>query len=98
MLIQVIPAKRFYEVVKNNGVGLAVVSMGMTSFLDAPADGTNLTAVGEIRLVPDLSTKYTIPWYIFLSSCLIYCKFSFCLSSDIFFFFCVLLLLYCGVS
>ncbi|KAJ0970230.1 hypothetical protein J5N97_023107 [Dioscorea zingiberensis] len=59
---RVIPAKRFYEVVKNNGVGLTVVSMGMTSFIDAPADGTNLTAVGEIRLIPDLSTKYTIPW------------------------------------
>ena len=66
MLIQVIPAKRFYEVVKNNGVGLTVVSMGMPSFTDAPADGTNLTAVGEIRLVPDLSTKHTIPWYIFV--------------------------------
>ena len=65
MLIQVIPAKRFYEVVKNNGVGLTVVSMGMPSFTDAPADGSNLTAVGEIRLVPDLSTKHTIPWYIF---------------------------------
>ncbi|KAM0938868.1 putative glutamine synthetase [Dioscorea sansibarensis] len=59
---RVIPAKRFYEVVKNNGVGLTVVSMGMPSFTDAPADGTNLTAVGEIRLVPDLSTKHTIPW------------------------------------
>ncbi|KAM0938866.1 putative glutamine synthetase [Dioscorea sansibarensis] len=59
---RVIPAKRFYEVVKNNGVGLTIVSMGMPSFTDAPADGTNLTAVGEIRLVPDLSTKHTIPW------------------------------------
>ncbi|KAM0938864.1 putative glutamine synthetase, catalytic domain, metal-dependent hydrolase [Dioscorea sansibarensis] len=59
---RVIPAKRFYEVVKNNGVGLTVVSMGMPSFTDAPADGSNLTAVGEIRLVPDLSTKHTIPW------------------------------------
>ncbi|KAM0942910.1 putative glutamine synthetase, catalytic domain, glutamine synthetase domain superfamily [Dioscorea sansibarensis] len=36
--------------------------MGMPSFTDAPADGSNLTAVGEIRLIPDLSTKHTIPW------------------------------------
>ncbi|THU69241.1 hypothetical protein C4D60_Mb08t12330 [Musa balbisiana] len=59
---RVIPVRRFYEVVKNSGVGLTMASMGMTSFCDGPADGTNLTAVGEIRLVPDLTTKYRIPW------------------------------------
>lgn len=37
--------------------------MGMTSFVDGPADETNLTGVGEIRLMPDLSTKRKIPWY-----------------------------------
>lgn len=58
----VIPVRRFYEVVKNSGVGLTMASMGMTSFCDGPADGTNLTAVGEIRLLPDLTTKYRIPW------------------------------------
>lgn len=65
-LTQVIPVRRFYEVVKNSGVGLTMASMGMTSFCDGPADGTNLTAVGEIRLLPDLTTKYRIPWYQFL--------------------------------
>ncbi|XP_073008335.1 protein fluG isoform X1 [Typha latifolia] len=59
---RVVPKKRFSEVVKNTGVGLAFASMGMTSFCDGPADGTNLTAVGEIRLIPDLSTIYRIPW------------------------------------
>uniref|UniRef100_A0A0A9CPX5 GS catalytic domain-containing protein n=1 Tax=Arundo donax TaxID=35708 RepID=A0A0A9CPX5_ARUDO len=36
--------------------------MGMTSFCDGPADGTNLTGVGEIRLVPDMSTLLRLPW------------------------------------
>ncbi|KAL0907986.1 hypothetical protein M5K25_022446 [Dendrobium thyrsiflorum] len=59
---RVIPAKRFYEVVANTGVGLTFASMGMTSFADGPADGTNLTGTGEIRLMPDFSTKHRIPW------------------------------------
>ncbi|XP_042499937.1 protein fluG isoform X1 [Macadamia integrifolia] len=57
-----VPAKRFHDVVKNNGVGLTFASMGMTSHSDGPADGTNLTGVGEIRLMPDLSTKWRLPW------------------------------------
>ncbi|ONK70939.1 uncharacterized protein A4U43_C04F3070 [Asparagus officinalis] len=59
---RVIPVKRFYEVVKNTGVGLTFASMGMSSFCDSPAIGTNLTGTGEIRLVPDLSTKHRLPW------------------------------------
>ncbi|KAI0494063.1 hypothetical protein KFK09_024194 [Dendrobium nobile] len=59
---RVIPVKRFYEVVANTGVGLTFASMGMTSFADGPADGTNLTGTGEIRLMPDCSTKHRIPW------------------------------------
>ncbi|XP_073112233.1 protein fluG isoform X2 [Elaeis guineensis] len=59
---RVVPAKRFYEVVKDIGVGLTHASMGMASFCDGPAEETNLTGVGEIRLMPDLSTKYRIPW------------------------------------
>lgn len=37
--------------------------MGMTSAVDGPADETNLTGTGEIRLLPDLSTRVRIPWY-----------------------------------
>lgn len=59
---RVVPRKRFYEVVRNNGVGLTFASMGMCSFRDGAADGTNLSGVGEIRLMPDLSTKQRLPW------------------------------------
>ncbi|KAJ4977586.1 hypothetical protein NE237_008366 [Protea cynaroides] len=59
---RVVPAKRFHDIVKNNGIGLTFASMGMTSFSDGPADGTNLTGVGEIRLLPDMSTKWRLPW------------------------------------
>ncbi|GMY24961.1 protein flug [Fagus crenata] len=44
---RVVPTKRFNNVTKKNGVGVAFACMGMTSFFDAPADETNLTAVGE---------------------------------------------------
>lgn len=57
------PARRFYDVVLKNGVGLTFACMGMSSAIDGPADGTNLSGVGETRLVPDLSTKCRIPWY-----------------------------------
>ena len=60
---QVVPAGRFYEITRNKGVGLTFAAMGMTSFCDGPADGSNLTGVGEIRLVPDMPTLLRIPWY-----------------------------------
>ncbi|CAN6323834.1 unnamed protein product [Urochloa humidicola] len=59
---RVVPAGRFYEVTRNKGVGLTFAVMGMTSFCDGPADGTNLTGVGEIRLVPDMPTLLRLPW------------------------------------
>ncbi|CAH2064248.1 unnamed protein product, partial [Thlaspi arvense] len=55
-------AQRFNRSVKKNGIGLTHASMGMPSFTDGPAEESKLTGVGEIRLVPDLSTKRTIPW------------------------------------
>lgn len=57
-----VPQKRFHDVVTKNGVGLTCASMAMSSHMDGPADGTNLTGVGEISLIPDLSTKRLIPW------------------------------------
>uniref|UniRef100_A0A2C9VE05 GS catalytic domain-containing protein n=1 Tax=Manihot esculenta TaxID=3983 RepID=A0A2C9VE05_MANES len=59
---RVVPLKRFNNVVKKNGVGLSFASMAMTSFADGPADETNLTGAGGIRLIPDLTTKRRIPW------------------------------------
>ena len=63
LCFQVVPAARFQDVAVKNGVGLTFASMGMTSFQDGPADETNLTGTGEIRLMPDLSTRRRIPWY-----------------------------------
>ena len=48
---------------KKNGVGLTFACMGMSSAVDGPADETNLTGTGEIRLMPDLLTRREIPWY-----------------------------------
>ncbi|GFQ00888.1 protein flug, partial [Phtheirospermum japonicum] len=59
---RVIPQKRFHDLVTKNGVGLTCASMAMSSHMDGPADGTSLSGVGEIRLIPDLSTKIIIPW------------------------------------
>ncbi|KAI3827082.1 hypothetical protein L1987_01146 [Smallanthus sonchifolius] len=58
----VVPQKRFNSIVKENGLGLTCASMGMSSAMDGPADETNLTGTGEIRLIPDLSTRCKIPW------------------------------------
>lgn len=61
-LLQAVPLERFNNVVMKHGVGLTCASMAMTSAGDCPADGTNLSGVGEIQLVPDPSTRYKIPW------------------------------------
>ncbi|KAI7739475.1 hypothetical protein M8C21_001017 [Ambrosia artemisiifolia] len=59
---RVVPQKRFNSIVKENGLGLTCASMGMSSATDGPAAETNLTGTGEIRLIPDLSTRCKIPW------------------------------------
>ncbi|GLT92285.1 hypothetical protein SLE2022_101290 [Rubroshorea leprosula] len=59
---RVVTAKRFNNVVKKNGVGLTFACMAMSSLVDGPADETNLTGTGEIRLMPDLSTRWNVPW------------------------------------
>ncbi|CAN0926193.1 Glutamine synthetase [Linum grandiflorum] len=56
------PAKRFNEVVTRSGAGLTYTCMAFPSYIDSPADGCNLVCAGEIRLMPDLSTKTKIPW------------------------------------
>ncbi|KAG0564877.1 hypothetical protein KC19_8G147000 [Ceratodon purpureus] len=59
---RVVPIRRFEDVVVEHGVGITQVIMGQTSYSDSPAANSGLTAVGEVRLMPDLSTKVTIPW------------------------------------
>ncbi|XP_020210637.1 protein fluG [Cajanus cajan] len=57
-----IPKKRFIDSVAKNGVGLAVETMAFSSLIGRPAKGSGLNAVGETRLIPDLSTMRRIPW------------------------------------
>ncbi|GAU45877.1 hypothetical protein TSUD_401030, partial [Trifolium subterraneum] len=59
---EVIPKKRFYEVVTKDRVSLSFVLMAWTCFLNRPAPGSGLGYVGETRVMPDLSTIRTIPW------------------------------------
>lgn len=59
---RVVPENRFNQVVKDHGVGLTYACMGMTSSSDGPAEGSNLTGVGEIRLMPDMKTLCGLPW------------------------------------
>lgn len=65
MSFQAVPVKRFSDIVRKNGVGLTHASMGMSSAADSPSDETGLTGVGEIRLIPDVTTRKKIPWYYF---------------------------------
>ncbi|KAJ3690448.1 hypothetical protein LUZ61_019612 [Rhynchospora tenuis] len=59
---RVVPAGRFYEEVKTKGVGLTHASMGLLSYMDGLAEGSTLTGVGEIRLIPDMTTISRLPW------------------------------------
>jgi hypothetical protein len=69
---QVVPVKRYEGVVMDHGLGITQACMAMTSFSDAPAPNSGLSAIGEIRLMPDISTRRRLPWYfsvsLFLSS------------------------------
>ncbi|KAK9667806.1 hypothetical protein RND81_13G012400 [Saponaria officinalis] len=59
---RVVPTNRFHDVITKNGIGLTVACMALTSLRDCVPPETDLTATGEIRLIPDLSTLRTIPW------------------------------------
>ena len=53
---------KFESSTKVHGIGLTKCIMAMPSYSDAPAEGSDLTAVGEIRLVPDIMTRRVLPW------------------------------------
>ncbi|KAE8661146.1 nucleosome assembly protein 1 [Hibiscus syriacus] len=62
---QVVPKKRFDNVVKKNGVGLTFACMAMSSAVDGPADETNLTGTGkkqEEMVLADMHLKPGEPW------------------------------------
>ncbi|KAJ4777257.1 Glutamine synthetase [Rhynchospora pubera] len=59
---RVVPAGRFYEEVKSKGVGLPRAVMGLVSYKDELPESGTLTLVGEIRLVPDMTTIARLPW------------------------------------
>jgi hypothetical protein len=46
-MFQVIPKRRFYEVVTKDGVGLSFVLMARTCFLNGAAPGSGLGYVGD---------------------------------------------------
>lgn len=94
LCFQAVPVKRFNDIVKTNGVGLTFASMAMTSFMDGPAQETNLTGVGEIRLMPDSSTKWRIPWYKSVFHRIFFKFYSFLFASIFFILLCSTLPLY----
>uniref|UniRef100_A0A5B7B468 GS catalytic domain-containing protein n=2 Tax=Davidia involucrata TaxID=16924 RepID=A0A5B7B468_DAVIN len=55
---RVVPVQRFYDDVRNNGVIVSASCMGRTTVSVVAVEGSG-TAV---RLIPDLSTKWQIPW------------------------------------
>ncbi|CAM6088141.1 unnamed protein product [Calypogeia fissa] len=58
---RVVPTARYKSVVAEYGVGLTHACMGMSSMSDGPAEGSGLSGVGEIRLIPDATTGLEVP-------------------------------------
>ena len=52
---------RFQDVLEH-GIGISVVQQAVPATVDAPAPGSGLGPVGEVRLVSDLSTLVRLPW------------------------------------
>ncbi|XP_027769453.1 protein fluG-like [Solanum pennellii] len=59
---RVVPQHRYYSSVKKHGVGLTVECMRLSSISDELCKEHSLPYSGEVRVVPDLSTKCKIPW------------------------------------
>lgn len=58
---RVVPGPRYPEVL-SMGVGVTKACMAQTAYSDSPAEGSGLTAVGEVRLTPDDATRVGAPW------------------------------------
>ncbi|KAH0768477.1 hypothetical protein KY285_004348 [Solanum tuberosum] len=59
---RVVPQHRYYSSVKKHGVGLTVECMRLSSISNDLCEEHSLTSSGEVRVIPDLSTKRKIPW------------------------------------
>ncbi|CAI5511843.1 unnamed protein product, partial [Closterium sp. Naga37s-1] len=60
--VRAVPWDRFRTLTCQQGVGLARCIYAFASFVDGPAPGCGLSAVGEVRLMPDVSTLRSLPW------------------------------------
>ncbi|CAI5975232.1 unnamed protein product [Closterium sp. NIES-64] len=60
--VRVVPWDRFRALTCQQGIGLARCIYAFASFVDGPAPGCGLSAVGEVRLMPDVGTLRTLPW------------------------------------
>jgi len=59
---RVVPTRRLKEV-ETSGVGLTMGSMGTHVFGDEVAPQSGLGAWGEVRLVPDMESRCSVPWH-----------------------------------
>ncbi|XP_075095096.1 protein fluG-like [Nicotiana tabacum] len=59
---RVVLQHRFYSSVKNHGLGLTVECIRLSSTSDNLSEEHSLPPSGEVRVVPDLSTKCRLPW------------------------------------
>ena len=60
---RVMPVGEFLRTGVRHGVGLTEACMAMPFLSDSAVPGAGLSAVGEVRLVPDVRTLVPLPWY-----------------------------------
>jgi glutamine synthetase len=59
---KIVPRRRFTANLWRHGVGVTRANHGSGVFHDGPVNGQSLTPVGEVRLVPDLSSLVELPY------------------------------------
>lgn len=52
----------FDSTCRQHGVGISVAQQAVPVMFDAPSAGSGLGPVGEVRLVPDLTTAVLLPY------------------------------------
>lgn len=82
-LFQGVPKRRFNDIVAKTGVGLGFAGIVFSSFRDGLVDGCGITTVGEMTLMPDLSTLRRIPWWVIFFLRYELHKLNFCIWSQV---------------